>query len=399
MGKWKIKRGISLQVDDQGKPVGLVHGAAEERLDIVWYSRNSSGASRLLSPDGETISDKKQGTAIGYEDTVMVGVDYPTLEAAIRSLAGINRNKKIILPAGTNTEYNYYMTSYDMSNIIIEGAAPLNVSITSVQSCTQVSGYSHDIVLNVSSASIGNCAVDDIIAIRSTSGGTNNEQLLGTHKITNVDTSANRITVRSNVNPTYKPSGAITSTAYLYKTRIQNRIECSGMIGLFNIAMLDTLSINPGGSFGIGVSNLNLCFYGANAFFEAGNGSHIESDGMTFGLLNGATAFGAIYNAFGHCDGMVIGNCDGTQQAITCYGGTSFSMWYTKVVNASVGIYVTDLSRVQAANSKFFDCVTAGIMADYCSQVTSTGTEYTRCAANTIPLANAFSADGSFIKS
>jgi hypothetical protein len=371
----------------------------QKDLSLARFAVDASGnVTGLLGPNDEPIEleGQRQGLPITSIDTVTVGVDYPTLQAAIIDLSGKNRRKKIRLPAGINTENHVYLSAYDTSNLFIEGAATLTLSIISVQSCTQVSGYSHNIVLNVSAETIGNCAVDDIIAIRSTTGGTNNEQLLGTHKITNVDTGTNRITVRSNVKPAFKPGGSITSTALVYKTKIQEPLDSSGFLGLHNIAMLDRLVIGPGCSFGIGSSNLKLCFYGPDAYFDAANGSHIEMDNLTFGAVE-TTAFGATYNARGHCDGIVVGNYNYAGPAIVCYGGSFFSMWNIRVVNADVGLHATDLARVQATNSKFYDCTTAGILADTCSQVTTPGCTYTRCGANTVPAVGVLSTDGAFI--
>lgn len=353
----------------------------------------SQGFTLLPMDDAGNIKARTSVSPRSFSEAREVGIDYPTLEAAIIDLEGRPNNYMIVLPPGINTE-SIDTSQFNLSNISIYGATAIAVDITSVFSCTQISGYSHDVVLNVVDASV--VSVGNKLTIRNPVGGVNPEQLWGVHNVTARDVVNNRITIRTKLSTTHKPSGAITESALIYTSELQGDLIISkGLLAIGELIMLGSLVVKEGATVGTGGgAQPLLSFYGGAVVLSTG--ALVVLDNLTFG--NSPYAVNSSYSVNGHIDFLVAGNNDGTQDVCTISGGSTLSMWYMKVVNANSGIKATDLSNIQLTLSEFADCNTA-VTADMNSSVSTDGTIYTRCNTNTTPPINTTSATGAFISS
>lgn len=98
--------------------------------------------------------------------------------------------------------------------IQLAGTNVYTKTMTSVQSSSG-SATAYSIIINLDS--VTDVAVNDYVIIHTASGGTNPQRILGCHKVTNVDTGNNRITITSN-NFVGVPSGAVAATVVVFKT-------------------------------------------------------------------------------------------------------------------------------------------------------------------------------------
>lgn len=258
---------------------------------------NATGNSSLTLPaSGTLLSGLNNQT---YNIYHAGGGDFTDLNAAFTYLtknlpiAGATIN----LDAGT---HNYSVPVYVgfnwLKDVLIQGAAPVNVNLTSIASASGSAG-NWAIVLNVSSTagiSVGNYA-----AIYGASGGTNPTYIEGIWPITAIG--SGQITISTTHRNAAPPSGAVNASIAAMGTILKftgcdgfdiwdgaSAIQMSNLViagdgsaGHYGISLQDLGRINAGGIVGVSgfggynvYINLNSEFNSAGYLISSGSGSY-----------------------------------------------------------------------------------------------------------------------------
>jgi hypothetical protein len=222
----------------------------------------------------------------------------------------------------------------------------VNVSATSVQSCTGSSG-AWTVVVNC--ADVTGVEVGDIIGFGYTMvGGTNREVLLGAHRVTVVDSGNNRLTLDVKTRTSNAVSGVLGFSGQVYKARITN-----GGAGHSIFQVL------RGANFLISNVSFNNQTTTGNPCIQVGQGGSVV-------CLGGANAWGCNslvqVNSGGYYYGCnSIGNC---QYGYISTGAGSLETYYSAINGCDYGIYLMYGTQAYIMAPYIVGCG-SGIAADY----------------------------------
>ncbi len=222
---------------------------------------------------------------------------------------------KIILGDGEHAISSATVWSHkDSDRFTLTGQNYYTVTLSSVQSSSGSSG-SYSIVLNVSS--VANIAVDDYLLVSpAITGGTYPASLHGVWKITNVDGVNTRITVASTLVGTDVPSGAVTGSVTVLKSRIKSTnhgfVIYGGALLLLTYGVLEGSDVSnsvgfnvlSGGAARIYTGGLTHFFYGTNT--QAGSAALLGLAGIS-SCQRGVCGEGLNYLQVAGCVGNSIG--------------------------------------------------------------------------------------------
>lgn len=295
----------------------------------------------------------------------------------------------------------------------LQGAFDGDKSVTSIASSSGSVG-AWSVVLNLDSAT--GIAVGDYLYVRTATGGTSPNALVGCHRVTAV--SGSTVTIASK-HKTAAPSGAVTTTARLIKTVITCN-ECDG------------LDLCNGGFSGI--SDLVFAFsgttnrtglsvdYGADARYQRGGKAQIGNGavtmytgivGFTRGVVIGSgTTFIVDYGltVSGCTTGIVVDNGTADLQAVAITGcSKGLHVESGRAVACSATVYgCTDGSVASRAGSIRFsyfaetgdaviDGCTTGLTASHYGYISATGVTFNANTTNASPAIDTVGNMGGYI--
>lgn len=296
--------------------------------------------------------------ALTADKTVTVGssgCDYTTLQAALDAYASVWVPRPYKLTFSLAAEIftiasTVQINSPTFRRASITGASPISLTINSVQSSSGSAG-AWSYVLNV--GSVAGLAVDQLVCVKATSGGSNPDRLLGVHRITNVDGVNTRITISVLTKHSSQASGAVTATATVLTTVLKCNTNVTGLYiiggGLGTIGVAKALD-------NIGISTTAA---------STGSGIDVhdctcELDGGLLGI-HGPFAFGMIAEMRGtiYVQGSSTVNTyvSGGTQGIGAYGlsaiqGVSYDSTGGVVVSGCTnGLYADSMCNVVVGGS------------------------------------------------
>lgn len=171
--------------------------------------------------------------ALTADHTVTVGstgCDYTTLEDAVDAY------KSTWIPRGVTLTFELAAEVFTLTQAVIlsnpmfdnariVGATPISLSITSVASSSGSAG-AWSYVLNV--ASTVGLAVGQLVCIRSVTGGTNGNRLIGCHRVTAIGSGQITVSVLTKTNN--QASGATTATATVLTSVLHTTTNSSNLL-------------------------------------------------------------------------------------------------------------------------------------------------------------------------
>jgi len=223
---------------------------------------------------------------------------------------------------------------------------------------------------------VANIAADDWVIVRPATGGTNPTYAQGFHKVTNVDSGNNRITVYSDHLNETAPSGAVAATVIVIKTRL-NYNGCDGILvrNGNTLGFLDKAAI-----IGDGTANKSGIVAGLQmnaSSVPVGSGGYISC-----GEYVGVSGFGAF--GFAALGGSLVANycaasnCLRGIQAHT--GAVVLSFYFTASGNSNIGIWASagatvycNYATASGNASHGFQTSVGAAISDYGAQANGNG--------------------------
>jgi len=261
--------------------------------------------------------------------------------------------------------------------ITLSGETVLEKTLNSIQSSSGSSG-DYSIVLNLNN--VTDIETDNYIIIPyNVSGGTNTTYACGCHKITNVDSANNRITIKS-THRKGAPSGAVSGTVKIFKTVfdcsvefINIRRQCAFNIENFVIKKESTgggdrgINVKYGGylraSNSIGISGfaVGATIYGTGVLKDCAISSSTDYSGVE--LYN---------NAKLDCQKSVISGC-AHHGLYVYYGSIAYARYLVSTGNVYNGMFAGYTSTIVAIDSSSTGNGDYGWKAYYNSVIRRTG--------------------------
>jgi hypothetical protein len=352
---------LDAMVNDDGS------GTTGDLMDKTWWTDFVERIDTVISLAGLSIEeDQTFYVATTGSDTTGDGslaLPWATIDHAVEVLRAYR-----IAPGSTCTlqvDDGEYVITAPIANLpehlIISGKNNMIRSVTSVQSSSGSSG-NYEIVLNL--LDVSSIEEGDECAITSASGGTNPLALQGTFEVTDVDAINSRITIHSPT--TVLPSGLVTATARIYKTRIAAS-GCSGVtantdVTLQHLAIIgddtaDMSGVAPDGA-ATTLTNVAIRNFAVNGVL-AERGAQINADILTIcACYNGVNAQTAgTVNA----DDLVITHV--TKYALYCEYSAAIIAPGALIYKCDIGILCQHSGVVKAPEVVIENFTTFGVHA------------------------------------
>ena len=281
------------------------------------------------------------------------------------------------------------------ASLYITGENTYTKSMTSVQSSSGSIG-AWSVIINLDS--VANIAVDDEVLITGAANGTKPTFIAGCHNVTNVDAVNTRITIASKHYNATAPSGAVTATVEVIKTRIKNiSTNCfEANASDHKIAGISNLTIEATGYKAIYVKNGGCVVLGSNfGVVSATNGLYAEYGGIIIGnssTISGIVSYGVVAY-YGSLISFTSGICSGlSTQYLPCVFAYCNS---TIIANSAVvtgsygdGLQVHSGSRIEAYSVVVTGHPGTGIYAARYGYILAPGYSGSDNGANVSPTAN-----------
>ncbi len=287
----------------------------------------------------------------------------------------------IIVGDGAFAESSLVMKHPDSARITLSGENLPTTTVSSIQSSSGAAG-AWSIILNV--ASVANIAVGDYIQMLAPTGGTLPTYLAGCHVVTNRDATNTRITITSTHKKGTAPSGSVTGTIQIFKTRLTfasgNGLTINPNITMGTVSNI--VFVGAAASIGLsvtgGFAQITNCGFSnwATGVFPSRCGEVI----FTASSISNCTSAGALVYTNGLFNGgttSVISGC-ATGVAAT-YNGNSIND-SELITGCDVALFCSTAGRIQAASARVTGCTGIGVQCFFAGAIYASAITVDRCA-------------------